>query len=65
VTVQEVIDALSQLSPVARARKFGIWMPGSVIDVTGPEPMVFHGHTYDGYTLLEGNVRPGSALGRD
>jgi hypothetical protein len=64
MTVQEVIDALSKLSPEVKAKKLGIWLPGSVIEVTGPDPMILDGAWYRDTVLIEGNVRPGSALDR-
>ena len=56
ITVQDVIDRLSALPADERKRKFALFMPGSRIGVMG-QPMHI-----DEMVMLEGNLKPGSAL---
>lgn len=66
MTVQEWIDELNKLAPEVKQRKLAVWMPGSIIDLDSNRfPIVFDDShpKYRELVMLEGNVRPGSALG--
>lgn len=61
MNVKELRAELAKLTPKDDDREIKVWLPGSTIRLNGPA-MDSQRH---GCFLLEGNLDPGSALGRD
>jgi hypothetical protein len=57
-----MIDALSKLPEEQKAMKLWVWLPGSIVELSGEYPMTMDTGPYKGVVLVEGNLKPGSAL---
>jgi hypothetical protein len=60
MTVKELREALDKLGRGYDSRDIIVWLPGSKIDL---QPSIFvRANEHKGDVMIEGNVRPGSAL---